>query len=174
MKNFDYKKYLKNNPLLNEDHFQGHEGGGIPDSDVEHEDHEHEWEDTGDEEGTFTGEEECKVCGLRRSVYEEDGGFEDYEGPSIADIASEPENIENWLTKEDLPLKGKENVDSYIKKWNDKMKGSSRSTAKDWVDGIKGISKEDKESILKGIKGKISKSQLREAIKKIINEKIRS
>ena len=66
MENFDYKKYLKDNPLLKE-----YEGGGIPDSDVEHEDHEHDWEDTGDEEGMFTGEEECKVCGLRRSVYEE-------------------------------------------------------------------------------------------------------
>ena len=70
MENFDYKKYLKDNPLLKEDHLQGHEGGGIPDSDVKDEDHEHEWEDTGDEEGMFTGEEECKICGLRRSVYE--------------------------------------------------------------------------------------------------------
>ena len=57
MENFDYKKYLKNNPLLKE-----YEGGGIPDSDVKDEDHEHEWEDTGDEEGMFTGEEEFKIC----------------------------------------------------------------------------------------------------------------
>ena len=81
MENFDYKKYLKDNPLLKEEEITkedlgrtgdslGYEGGGIPDSDVEHEDHEHEWEDTGDEEGMFTGEEECKICGLRRSVYE--------------------------------------------------------------------------------------------------------
>ena len=51
---------------------------------------------------------------------------------------------------------GQQDIDSYIKKWNDKMKGSSRSTAKDWVEGIKGISKEDKESILKGIKGSVN------------------
>ena len=63
MDTFDLRKFLKENKLK--------ENNGIPDSDVEHEDHEHDWEDRGDEEGTFTGEEECKVCGLRRSVYEE-------------------------------------------------------------------------------------------------------
>ena len=111
MENFDYKKYLKNNPLLNEEEITkedlgrtgdswGYEGGGIPDSDVEDKDHEHEWEDTGDEEGMFTGEEECKICGLRRSVYDENKKFKDYEGPSIEDVASRPENIEKWQTKE--------------------------------------------------------------------------
>ena len=60
MKEFNYKDYLKNNPLLGE----GHEGGGIPDSDIES-DHEHQWEDIGD------NEEECKICGLKRSITSE-------------------------------------------------------------------------------------------------------
>ena len=192
MENFDYKKYLKNNPLLKEGEFTeedmfaylgamgfgeaeleafkilstpeekieymvkggidqsqaksmldqlkedlgrtgdswGYEGGGIPDSDIEHDDHEHDWEDTGDEEGMFTGEEECKICGLRRSVYDGDKKFKDYEGPSIEDVASRPENIGAWTPSD------------------------------------------QKEGDL--FEKKITKSQLKEAIKRIINEKIRS
>ena len=77
--------------------------------------------------------------------------------PLLRRIMSGYEGTDSVSSKFSEPL-GEASVGSYIKKWNDKMKGSSRSTAKDWVDGIKGISKEDKESILKGIKESINES----------------
>jgi len=84
-----------------------------------------------------------------------------------------------WVDKfvvKDSVNEGKETVDSYIKKWNDKMKGSSRSTAKDWVEGIKGISKEDKESILKGIKGSVNEvtgyEEMRDLDKEVGDRKV--
>ena len=66
------------------------------------------------------------------------------------------EILAKWMRSKESVNEDKKTVDSYIKKWNDKMKGSSKSTAKDWVEGIKGISKEDKESILKGIKESVN------------------
>ena len=140
MENFDYKKYLKNNPLLKEDLGRtgdslGYEGGGIPDSDVKDEDHEHEWEDTGDEEGMFTGEEECKVCGLRRSVYEEDIIQENPQMEAAIDL---------------FKMMGQDE-----KKAIESAKVFITSVQKEGLD-IK----------------KISKSQLKEAIKKIIKENI--
>lgn len=54
----------------------------------------------------------------------------------------------------------KENeVESYIQKFADKMKGSSRKNAMGWVDGIKRLSKEDREKVKKGIEKYIGKSE---------------
>jgi hypothetical protein len=87
-----------------------------------------------------------------------------FEFEGVSDYELEPgerswdASIEFFINREESVNEDQKSVDSYIKKWNDKMKGSSRSTAKDWVDGIKGISKEDKESILKGIKESVNET----------------
>jgi hypothetical protein len=49
----------------------------------------------------------------------------------------------------DLKTEGDDIVAKYVKKFKDKMKGSSQSTAIGWVDGIGGISKEKKNEIKK-------------------------
>ena len=46
-------------------------------------------------------------------------------------------------------------VDSYVKKFQDKMDGSTPSTAAGWMDGIGGLSDDDKRSIWMGIQDAI-------------------
>jgi len=93
-----------------------------------------------------------------------------FEFEGVSDYELEPgerswdASIEFFINREESVNEDQKSVDSYIKKWNDKMKGSSRSTAKDWVDGIKGISKEDKESILKGIKESVNELDMHDPV----------
>ena len=49
----------------------------------------------------------------------------------------------------DLKTESAKDVDFYVKKFKDKMKGSSNKTAIGWINGIKKISKEDKNAIKK-------------------------
>ena len=46
-------------------------------------------------------------------------------------------------------------VDSYVKKFHDKMDGSTPSTAAGWIDGIGGLSDDDKRSVWMGIQDAI-------------------
>jgi len=66
----------------------------------------------------------------------------------------------------DLKTESVDVVDSYVKKFKDKMKSASQKTAIGWVDGIKGISKENKDKIKKKLKLPVKTDESWEDFKK--------
>ncbi len=71
------------------------------------------------------------------------------------------EKAKEYAKKKGLNLSEstEDKVDMYVKKFKDKMKGSSTKTAVGWVDGIKGISKEDKDKIKKRLNLPVKKEE---------------
>jgi len=158
MENFDYKKYLKTNPLLEvEEEGEGEDEEESSKQEIKYIDtllskqqskldmimsNDHKVEFLNMIMKKIPGKvpanailflkaiKQYKVGGDQGGVNEDGNEFEDYEGPSIEDVASEEANIEDWTPSD------QEDEDLFEKK--------------------------------------ITKSQLKEAIKRIINEKISS
>lgn len=59
------------------------------------------------------------------------------------------DKLDNGDKAYDLKTESAKDVDYFVKKFKDKMKGSSHQTAIGWVNGIKELSKEDKDAIKK-------------------------
>ena len=59
----------------------------------------------------------------------------------------------------ELKTESEDKVEMYVKKFKEKMRGSSTKTAIGWVDGIKGISKENKDKIKKKLKLPVKKEE---------------